>query len=51
MARAALERAERALNDVVEKRKSRVVWYPVEWDINVYPVTAASAEELVSQGL
>jgi hypothetical protein len=40
-----------ALNDVVEKRKSRVVWYPVERDVNVYPMMAASAEELASQGL
>jgi hypothetical protein len=40
-----------ALNDVVEKRKSRVVWYPVERHVNVHPMMAASAEELASQGL
>jgi hypothetical protein len=45
------ERAEGALNDVVEKRKSRVVWYPVERHVNVHPMMAASAEELASQGL
>jgi hypothetical protein len=46
-----VERAEGALNDVVKKRKSRVVWYPVERDVNVYPMMDASAEELASQGL
>jgi hypothetical protein len=41
-----------ALNDEVEKRKSRVVWYPVERHVNVHPMMmASSAEELASQGL
>jgi hypothetical protein len=40
-----------ALNDVVKKRKSRVVWYPVERHVNVHPMMAGSAEVLASQGL
>ena len=39
------------LNDVVEKRKSRVVWYPVERHVNVHPTMAGCAEVLASQGL
>jgi hypothetical protein len=40
-----------ALNDVVEKRKSRVVRYPVERHVNVHAMMAGSAEELAPQGL